>query len=215
MGNVEMGFILDTYATWDDAFEFFNNSLFGGELPPVAFGIAKQKGSRGHYAPNRYITSEGEPLSEIQMDAGSLARGDLDSMGTLVHEMTHHWQEKDPDAKPGRGKYHNMEWAAKMREIGLAPQSATTGDKGTGDRVTHDIMDEGPFAEAYERWAERGYRIMWHGATKPATASALAVEKAKRKSKTKYTCPVCGNNAWGKPDMYLFDEHAEQFVEEV
>ncbi len=57
-------------------------------------------------------------------------------LATLAHEMVHLWQHHF--GKPGRGRYHNKEWAEKMKSIGLQP--TTTGkDDGaeTGDVMGH------------------------------------------------------------------------------
>lgn len=45
------------------------------------------------------------------------ARTDRDILSTLLHEMVHHWQYRF--GTPGRRGYHNIEFAAKMLEVGL------------------------------------------------------------------------------------------------
>jgi predicted RNA-binding Zn-ribbon protein involved in translation (DUF1610 family) len=59
-----------------------------------------------------------------------------------------------------------------------------------------------PSRKAYhnKQWAEKkaiGLQLHWQSA--PAGKQA----KAKRASKTKFTCPNCGQNAWAKPDSLL------------
>ena len=46
-----------------------------------------------------------------------LSRPIEESMGTLVHEMVHFWQQEF--GTPSRRGYHNREWADKMEALGL------------------------------------------------------------------------------------------------
>ena len=91
-----------------------------------------------------------------------------------------------------------------MREIGLQPTSTgEPGGKETGQSVTHYIIPEGRYAKAYAKLAATGFQLHWQ--------SIPAVAGAKKSSKTKFTCPECGQNAWAKPDALLicgecFDE---------
>jgi hypothetical protein len=85
-----------------------------------------------------------------------------------------------------------------MKDIGLQPTSTgEPGGKETGQSVTHYIVPGGPYAVAYAKLEARGFRLHWQ------SASAGNEAKAKKASKTKFTCPECGQNAWGKPDTLL------------
>jgi hypothetical protein len=106
------------------------------------------------------------------------------------------WQQTH--GKPPRRGYHDRQWAAKMREIGLQPSS--TGEPGgmeTGQSVSHYILPDGRYAKAYAKLAARGFQLHWQSI--PVSAQAVA----KKASKTKYTCPDCGQNAWAKPGAQL------------
>jgi hypothetical protein len=93
-----------------------------------------------------------------------------------------------------------------MREIGLQPSSTgEPGGKETGQSVTHYIIPEGRYAQAYAKLEAQGVQLHWQSA--PVDKQA----RAKKSSKTKFTCPDCGQNAWAKPDTLLicgeyFDE---------
>lgn len=39
---------------------------------------------------------------------------------------------------------------------------------------------------------------------KPGTDAFIKIPGDKKHNKTKYTCPTCGNNIWGKPNMNIF-----------
>ena len=50
---------------------------------------------------------------------------------------------------PGRGRYHNHEWADKMEALGLMPtDSGEPGGRRVGQCVTHYIMEGGRFTLA-------------------------------------------------------------------
>jgi hypothetical protein len=85
-----------------------------------------------------------------------------------------------------------------MKEIRLQPSSTgEPGGKETGQHMSHYIVAAGPYAKAYARLAASGFQLHWQSA--PAGERV----KVKRKSKTKFTCPECGQNAWAKPDALL------------
>jgi ribosomal protein S27AE len=108
--------------------------------------------------------------------------------------MCHVWQETFGKA-PRKG-YHDRKWAAKMKEVGLQPSS--TGEEGgaeTGQSVSHYIIPEGHFAQAYAKLAASGFHLHWQSI--PASGRAV------KPTRMKFTCPECGQNAWAKPDARL------------
>jgi hypothetical protein len=65
------------------------------------------------------------------------------------------------------------------------------GGKQTGQKVSHYIVPRG----AYANLKATGLKLRWQ--------SAPEGEEAKNTSKTKFTCPECGQNAWAKPEALL------------
>ena len=125
-----------------------------------------------------------------------IGRTDEMILSTLVHEMTHVWQQTH--GNPPRRSYHDRQWAGKMQEIGLQPSSTgEEGGKETGQRVSHYIILGGRYAKAYAKLAATGFQLHWQSV--PATERA----RGKKSSKTKFTCSECGLNAWAKPDALL------------
>jgi hypothetical protein len=86
-----------------------------------------------------------------------------------------------------------------MKEIGLQP--STTGEPGgkeSGQSVTHYIIPGGAYADAFAKLAATSFRLNWQSAWFDGGES-----RKKAASKTKYTCPTCGANAWAKPNTPL------------
>ena len=189
---------LAEYGAFQEAYDFFNAELFAGSLPHVLVTLQRHANTRGYFAPERFTGRiEKSAVHELALNPDTFAgRSDEEILSTLAHEMAHVWQQTH--GKPPRRSYHDREWAAKMKEIGLQP--TTTGEPGgkeTGEKVTHYIIPGGPYAKAYAKLETKGFQLHWQSA--PAGKEA----KAKKASKTKFTCPECGQNAWGKPDTLL------------
>jgi hypothetical protein len=110
-----------TYGGLDRAYEFFNDRVFGGALPRCLITMQRHKGAYGYFAPERFGSRDGATITdEIALNPAHFAeRSTKQIPSTLVHEQAHLWQQHF--GKVSRGGYHNKEWAAKMKEIGLHP----------------------------------------------------------------------------------------------
>jgi hypothetical protein len=186
------------YQGFQKAYDFFNRELFGGSLPQVLVTLQRHARTYGYFSPQRFSGRvDKTAVHELALNPDGFAgRTDGEILSTLVHEMCHVWQQTHGKA-PRKG-YHDRQWTAKMREIGLQPSS--TGEEGgqeTGQSVSHYIIIEGRFAKAYVKLAATGFALHWQSA--PASKQG----KAKKSGKTKFTCPECGQNAWAKPDALL------------
>jgi predicted SprT family Zn-dependent metalloprotease len=182
------------YSALQRAYDFFNQQLFSSSLPQVLVVLHRRANSKGYFAVDRFSRRWGKARThELALNPDVfLNRTDEQICSTLVHEMVHCWQQVY--GNPPRRCYHNRQWAQKMKEIGLYPSH--TGEEGgrqTGQSMTHYIIDAGPYARAFallkkdDKW-----KLNWQSS--PITA------RARGQSKTKYTCPSCGLNAWAKPD---------------
>jgi predicted SprT family Zn-dependent metalloprotease len=186
------------YVTLSTAFDFFNRRLFAGKLSAVLITMQRKAGAKGYYSAKRFegradTDKEAKEADEIALNPGTFKEcTDEDILSTLVHEMAHHWQSCN--GNPGRGRYHNSEWADKMESLGLMPTSTgKPGGSRTGQRVTHYIIARGPFDKACKELLAGGARVEWQ------SREAAKVDR----SKTKYVCPSCALNAWAKPGVYL------------
>ena len=188
------------YQAFQEAYDFFNAELFGGKLPNVLVTLQRHARAKGYFSPERFSGRLNDKVAvhELALNPDSfIGRTDEEILSTLVHEMTHVWQQTY--GRVPRRAYHDRQWAAKMKEIGLQPSTTgAPGGKETGQSVTHYIVEGGAYAKAYGKLKERGFRLHWESA--PGEEGARANKKA---SKTKYTCPKCGQNAWAKPNALL------------
>lgn len=188
----------ETYKTLQSAYEFFNQNLFENKLPTCLITMQRKGKAKGYFSPERFQARKEESFytHEIAMNPAYF-RGcsDEDIISTLVHEMCHVWQQEF--GKPGRGNYHNSEWADKMEDIGLIPSN--TGEEGgarVGTGMTHYIDKDGRFTLLCAAFLESHQPLNYQdrATLKPAT---------KNKNKVKYTCPKCSLKAWGKSGIKI------------
>jgi hypothetical protein len=183
------------YRVFQEAYDFFNQELFGAGLPHLLVTLQRKAHSEGYFAPRRFNGRlEKSTVHELALNPDCFTgQSDQKILSTLVHEQAHVWQETF--GHPSRRGYHNREWANKMKEVGLQPSS--TGQPGgneTGQPMRDYVIENGPYALAYQKLAARGFQLHWQSLRQPTPS---------RNSKTKFTCPTCQQNAWAKPDAQL------------
>jgi predicted SprT family Zn-dependent metalloprotease len=190
-----------TYKTLDDAYHFFNERIFDGRLPACLITMQRSRKAYGYFAGGRFGSMDGmEVTDEIALNPSHFrSRTTEQSLSTLVHEMAHLQQHHF--GKPSRTSYHNKEWAQMMRAVGLIPSdTGEPGGREVGQSVSHYIADGGPFARACAELMGNGFDTLYVELWGDGEA---AKRKKKTASKTKYTCPQCGVNAWAKPQTSL------------
>lgn len=192
---------VQSYNSLSAAYDFFNKELFGGTLPPCLITMQRHSKAYGYFAGERFAkTSDpAEITDEIALNPEHFAdRKPEEVLSTLAHEMVHLWQHHFGHSP--RSGYHSRQWAEKMHQIGLVPtDTGAPGGHETGQRVTHLIDPAGAYARAAAQLLKGNPAILY-------TDRWRSDDDARRKkaaSKTKYTCPGCGLNAWGKPDLSL------------
>jgi predicted SprT family Zn-dependent metalloprotease len=190
-----------TYTSLSMAYDFFNMELFSGALPPCLITVQRKKGSFGYFSGERFqnTANQKEITDEIALNPTHFAtRPPAEVLSTLAHEMVHLWQHHF--GSPPTKSYHDKQWARKMREIGLIPTATgEIGGKETGQKMSHLIDETGSFKRACQSLLASHPAILY-------SDRALEEDKVRKKklaSKTKYSCPSCGLNAWAKPGAPL------------
>ena len=185
------------YAAFQEAFSFYNESLFDASLPDCLIVMTRKPRSHGYLAPCRWARQDnGEVLHELGLNPVDFAvRSTEEVLSTLVHEMCHAWQQSYGEKVPRKG-YHNKEWAAQMESVGLIPSdTGLPGGKQTGQSMTHFIDESGEFLRQTAVILDVGWTI---------PHIDIPEEKEKRKNnRPKYTCPQCSIQAWAKSGLLL------------
>jgi hypothetical protein len=220
----------DQFLSYQNIFDYFNEVLFEGQLPGVLLNFSRKAKTHGFFAPERWEDGKKSRSHEISLNPETLERESVLVFSTLVHEMVHLWQQEF--GKPSRTAYHNQEWADKMESVGLIPSNTgQPGGKKTGQSVSHYILAGGPFENAFEAMPEDLKRLPFTAIEyiqKPAAGAEGSGEgeedgdgegktkkKGKNKSqyKAKFTCPDCGQNAWGKEDLSILCNNCKVLLE--
>jgi SprT-like family len=185
------------YGGVQEAYDHFNADLFDGKLGDVFITYQRKANSDGYFSPDRFsgrIDKSGNHELALNPDV-FIGQTDEQILQILVHEMVHVWQHHF--GKPSPRGYHNKEFAAKMKSVGLQPSSTgAVGGKETGQRMRDYIIPDGPFTKAFAKLAKTGWKLNLQSAHRPGP-------KSTNNSKTKFTCSSCGQNAWGKPDLAI------------
>lgn len=189
------------YSILDEAFQYFNSKLFNGELPDVMITLQRKSKAAGYHHFEKFEGRENkkERITEIALnpDVFSVST-DEEVMDTLVHEMVHHWQYFF--GTPTRAGYHNREWAAKMKEVGLYPSSTgEPGGKETGPSMSDYIIDGGKFQVVC-----KGFLLKKNGIALYLNSVVESKEKKERKkTREKFVCKKCLQSAQAKKTAKL------------
>jgi len=184
---------METYDVLRAAFNFFNNELFEGKLSESLILLHRHRSAYGYFCADRFgMNGSKTTVHEIALNPSHIReRKPKDTFGTLAHEMVHQLQQEH--GKPPKNAYHNKQWAAMMKQIGLHPSdTAKPGGAETGRYVSHYIVKDGPFDVTFEKFQKK-YDMTLFG----DIITASKKEKGKT-SKFKFVCPECGQNAWAK-----------------
>ena len=204
----------ETYDALQAAYDVFNTSLFGGQLPGALITLQREKRTCGYFSPDRFGNHDRTKADEIAMNPCYFGiRSITDTLSTLAHEMVHQFQQVT--GQPGRGRYHNKQWGMMMEAVGLMPSHTGQpgGDK-TGDSMSHYIIENGLFENTCKKMLSKDFRLSWYDRFPPLSEIPMDPDSpnptdidlepvTRTKNKIKYTCPTCKTNVWGKPDLNL------------
>ncbi|MEO6721449.1 MAG: SprT-like domain-containing protein [Ferruginibacter sp.] len=184
-------------------YNYYNANMFSGMLNNCVLNFSRKSKAYGFFAPERWGTIEAsDTVHEISLNPEYLKRPPVEVISTLVHEMVHLWQQ-DHDT-PAKG-YHCKRFAKKMKAIGLYPSSTgQEGGKETGKNMSHYIMEGGQFITL---WDAMPKEFLY-----PLVCVSEGGSKAKKagKNKTKYSCPSCASNIWGKEGLHVHCDDCDE-----
>lgn len=198
------------YGGLQKAVDHFKAELFEDALPDVLITYQRRAHSAGYFSPGRFSGRADKPgAHELALNPDVFTgQTDEEICQKLVHEMAHAWQHAY--GKPSASGYHNREWVRKMKEVGLQPSSTgEIGGKEIGSWIMDYVIPDGPFAKAFAKLAATGWKMNLESAPRTGSKGGGGPKnggggpEAGGSSKTKVTCPRCGQNAWGKPDLAI------------
>lgn len=149
------------YSELQQAYDLYNQRLFGGNLPDCLITLQRKSRTMGYFASAQFANREGEVTDEIAINPEYFAVIPLvEILQTLVHEMVHLFQKHF--GSPSRKTYHNAEWAAKMEAIGLmASSTGRVGGKKTGQTMSDYVIPGGLFEQVTAELLTTGFTVTW------------------------------------------------------
>ena len=148
------------YGELQQAYDFFNQTLFGERLPPCLITYQRKNRTYGYFSGDRWAGGKkiADEIAMNPMHFNERTQGEV--LSTLVHEMVH--LEQHHFGTPSRSGYHNKEWASWMERVGLIPSNTgEPGGKQTGQQMTHYIAPSGAFEKAFGELTGTGFKLSW------------------------------------------------------
>ncbi len=174
-----------------------------GPVPECIITVHSSGRCAGFAAKARWSNHKGAYLDEIAIVYSEHKHGDLKAIAsTLLHEMMH--AKQFHHGKPGKGNYHNRQFSNWMKCCGLqTSKTGTPGGEEIGTGMSDYIIEGGIFEKVLDGLIEEGFCIPWEVIGASDTGHITGPEgsgetKPRDKSKMKFTCPVCKQNAWAK-----------------
>ncbi|MGE0284100.1 MAG: sprT domain-containing protein [Rhizobiaceae bacterium] len=197
----------EAYAFWQGAFSFFNERLFHGVLSNSLITLSNRPRALGYFCPRAFEDRDGAVAHQIAMNPTWFeACGDVGSLSVLVHEMQHQWREDhgplNRKGSKGRGGYHDLVWADAMERAGLMPSdTGQPGGKRTGFRVSHYIVENGPFDRVCRELLGAGYRVNWRDTRikrppSPFERGPAMPPAISKSTRTRFVCSTCPQKLW-------------------
>lgn len=137
--------------SFEEAFDLLNARFFENALSKSVITIYPTPGAYGHFTPwKSWEGAGGAGYCEINLGAATVNRPVIESIATLVHEMTHQWcYERGVKDTSRGGTYHNKRFKAEAERRGLLI--------GYDSRIGWSVTKPGP-APAARPPAHRAYR---------------------------------------------------------
>jgi predicted SprT family Zn-dependent metalloprotease len=151
----------EAYADFQVAFDHFNKELFENALEPCMLTLQRKSVTEGYFSAGRFVNGAAIHAHEISLNPAYFARRSTEQvLVRLVHQMVHYFQTVA--GTPGRGGYHNDQWADMMEAVGLIPSTTRLpGGKRTGDSVYEYVEPNGLFEAAYAKLIDTGFAWRW------------------------------------------------------
>jgi hypothetical protein len=167
---------------YQQAFDHFNNALFGGKLPECILSFNAVGNSTGYFKPAIWKFGSDRPVPEIAINPKLLGYADDFLLQVLVRCMVFLWQYTygNPSSRMG---YCSDEFTDKMAAIGLPCREKS------GMSVKWNVNPNGKYSQC-RPINHRLFFAMENFAPDPP-----------KSTRVKFTCSKCGSKAMGSAGL--------------
>lgn len=211
--NISNTPLMEQSLTYQRLYNYFNESLFDGLLEPPMLLLSRNPNvTGGYFIRGKWFNEDEELIDEIAINVNHMGDRDVAELcQVLIHEMIHQWQAYH--GTPGRGGYHNREFADKCWLIGLRVWNTRDPEKDTGDSISSELIDQSPAQKAIKE-LDPDLILPWltdnlveshqnGGEEEDRDPEERQKERKKSGKRSKYTCPQCGLNVWAKAGVRI------------
>ena len=184
-------------------------------LPDIVVSLNNRCGKRvAAYVNPEYMYDrvKQDKVHYLAINTDYLDRDAGETLATIYHELCHVYECTYIHIP--RNGYHSKAWEALMTEAGLRPVYQNKAKTSVGT----EIMEGGEFEAFVKGFLEEhgGFLLPVRykedmevrkpegNQDRPVADNADRERKTYNRNKTKYKCPLCGANVWGKPQLVLF-----------
>ena len=181
-------------------FRMLNDEIFNGQLETPIITIQSTPRAYGHYSVSKIWTVNGEEQRhEINIGAGTLDREIEYTVGTLLHEMCHMYNDtvlNIQDCSRG-GMYHNKHFKSLAESVGLI---VTKSDKygyahtAPSDLLLDWIIEHDELREVEMCRNNSSFAAVGIGAHTGNATGLTVIGVNPNSHSRKYICPCCGNS---------------------
>lgn len=188
------------YQQLDQILSYLSQTLFGCE-PECMIVLENNKGMLGSITRNQNWQSvKGGKAYTLKLNPTYFNTRPLsDVFNVIAHELCHKWETENGGS--GLGGYHSKAWEQKAVSIGLNPTFL-----GNRHHCNTELVPGGLTEQAYKAFIAQhsGFALDWYqvGQVNGSNGNTNGTNGT-IKSKQKFTCTSCGQNAWGKPGLRL------------
>jgi hypothetical protein len=212
-------------------FDYFNQNLFGGSLNSnrVMLLFTRNKAViGGYFSPDRWENEDGDLLHEIALNANGIEGNMLNAFLFLIHEMCH--LEQHEAGKASRPGYHNAEFVKRLKAMDITSLNMDKDPENPekdkpGQRLSAELIEGGVAAEVIRAmpedllfdWSAHSLQVDPPDKEKGGDGTGEGEKQRSRNGvRHKYTCAVCGLNAWSKPGVRLIcGDDMNEMIEQV
>lgn len=184
---------LEQYGDFQAAFQHLNLEVFGGALPDTMLTLARTRHASGYVIPDGFHVrgvADGEKTPEIGLNPVRFSNRTAEQvLAALAVEMVKLAQHVEGTGSPDN--YLNKDFYRRAGDMGLI----------AGGTVA-EMVPGGTLHTAAMHLLAGGWNVRY--VAPKITEREAQRQVSKRNSKTKYTCPITGQNAWAKPGATLY-----------
>ena len=192
----------------EKAFRLLNEHFFGGELPTPVLTVIPTPRAYAHYTQFDAWSVQGDGRREINIGSGTLNRPLEETLGSLLHEMTHEYCDVILHVQDtsNKGVYHNRIFKREAEAHGLnVSRSEKYGWSHTepGDALLEFVLEHDGELREIELCRTNPPLAISIGGIHTGSGDGLPILPPVKSHHRKYFCPDCGTSVRATKEVHI------------